>query len=228
MSLLLNISSSDASNLTSTTQFTYTFNQWHSFRSLKLVNVCIPNVQYNISSPNNTFSIGSTSYTIPPGSYSSSTLPAVLNSLVLGYTFTFSSSTFQTTITGTAAFSISFSQGLAQVLGFLPNTTYTANLSFIVSSPNAVNFSPFDTLFLTILNLPNSNQNSNNFTFTFFINANQTLGQLLFLSSSEKNQTVQLGNSFNVNHLDIKLRNRDGTFVNTLGLPWLFTIELLE
>lgn len=146
----------------------------------------------------------------------------------MGYTFTFSSSTFQTTITGTAAFSISFSQGLAQVLGFLPNTTYTANLSFIVSSPNAVNFSPFDTLFLTILNLPNSNQNSNNFTFTFFINANQTLGQLLFLSSSEKNQTVQLGNSFNVNHLDIKLRNRDGTFVNTLGLPWLFTIELLE
>jgi hypothetical protein len=193
---------------------------------MKLINVCVPNVQYNVLSPNNTFSVGSTTYSIPQGSYSSSTIIPVLNSLSSGCTFSYSSITFQITITGTAAYTISFSQGLAQLLGFLPSTSYSSNSSFIVTSPNAVNFSPYDTFFLTISNLPNNNQNSNNFTFTFFINANQTSGQLLFLSSSEKNQTVELGNSFNVNHLDIELRNRDGSFVSTLGLPWSFTLEL--
>jgi len=122
---------------------------------------------------------------------------------------TYSSTTFRITFTGTASFTLSFSQGIAQVLGFLPNTTYTADSSFLITAPNTVNLSPNYTYFLTISNLPNSNQSSGSFTFSFFINVNQTSGQILFLSSSEKDQSIQMGNTITTNHLNVELRNRD-------------------
>jgi len=102
---------------------------------------------------------------------------------------------------------LNFSQGIAQVLGFLPNTTYTAISSFVITAPNAANLSPNETYFLTILNLPNSNQSSRSFTFPFFINVNQTSRQILFLSSSEKDQIIQMGNTITMNHLNVELRN---------------------
>jgi len=176
--------------------------------SLNVVSVCIPNVQYNVISGNNTITVsGTTTYTISPGSYSISVLLALLNSTLSGISATYSSTTFRITFTGTASFTLSFSQGIAQVLGFLPNATYTANSSFVITAPNAVNLSPNDTYFLTISNLPNSNQSSGSFTFSFFINVNQTSGQILFLSSSEKDQSIQMGNTITTNHLNVELRN---------------------
>jgi len=142
--LFLNISSTDATNVASTTQNNYTFTQWQSFHSMNLVNVCIPNVQYNITSGNKRITVSGTTYTISQGS-------------------------FRITFTGTASFTLSFSQGVAQVLGFLPHTTYTANRSFVITAPNTVNLSPNDTYFLTILNLPNSNQSSGSFTFSLLM-----------------------------------------------------------
>jgi len=118
-----------------------------------------------------------------------------------------------------------FFQGIAQVLGFLPNTTYS---SFLITAPNTVNLSPNETYFLTISNLPNSNQSSRSFTFSFFIYVNQTSGQILFLSSSEKDQSIQMGNTITTNHLNVELRNRNGTYVDTQGLPWSFTLELIN
>jgi len=91
MSILLNISSADATNVTSITQYNYTFTQWKSFHSMKLVNVCIPNVQYNISSGNNTITASGTTYTISPSSYSISVLLALLNATISGITATYSS-----------------------------------------------------------------------------------------------------------------------------------------
>jgi len=119
--------------------------------------VCIPNVQYNITSGNNTITISGTTYTISPGSYSISVLLALLNALISGITATYSSTTFRVTFSSSASFTLTFSQGITQVLGFLTNTTYTANSSFVITAPNAVHLSPNDTYFLTISNLPNSN-----------------------------------------------------------------------
>jgi len=170
---------------------------------MKLVNVCIPNVQYNITSGNNTITISRNTYTISLGLYSNSILLALLNATLSGITATYSSTTFRITFTGTASFTLSFAQGIAQVLGFLPNTTYTAGSSFVITAPNAVNPSPNDTYFLTILNLPNSNQSSGSFTFSFFINVNQTSRQIL-LSSSEKDQIIQMGNTITTNHLNLE------------------------
>jgi hypothetical protein len=228
MSILLNISSSDATNATSTTQYSYTFTQWQSFRSMKLVNVCIPNVQYNITSGNNTITLSGTTYTISPGSYSISVLLSLLNSTLSGVSATYSSTTFRVSFGGSASFTLSFSQGIAQVLGFLPNITYTADSGYLITGPNAINLAPNDTYFLTISNLPNSNQSSGSFTFSFFINVNQTSGQILFLSSSEKGQSIEMGNTITTNHLNVELRNRNGTYVNTQGLPWSFTLELIS
>jgi len=121
--------------------------------------VCIPNVQYNITSGNNTITVSGTSYSISPVLYSNSILLALLNSTISRISATYSSTTFRITFTGTASFALSFSQGIAQVLGFLPNTTYAANSSFVIT-PNTVNLSPNDTYFLTISNLPNRNQSS--------------------------------------------------------------------
>jgi len=101
MSILLNISSSDATNVTSTTQYSYTFTQWQSFCSMKLVNVCFPNVQYNVTSGNNTITVSGTTYTISPGLYSNSVLLALLNSTLSGVSATYSSTTFRITFTGT-------------------------------------------------------------------------------------------------------------------------------
>jgi hypothetical protein len=195
---------------------------------MKLVNVCIINVQYNITSGNNTITISRTTYTVSPGLYHNSILLSLLNSTLSGITATYSSSTFRITFMGTASFTLSFSQGIAQVLGFLPNTTYTANRSFVITAPNSVNLSPNDTYFLTILNLPNSDQSSGSFTFSFFINVNQTSGQILFLSSSEKDQSIQMGNTITMNHLNVELRNQNRTYVDTQGLPWSFTLELIN
>jgi len=84
MSILLNISSTDATNVTSTTQYSYTFTQWQLFCSMKLVNVCIPNVHYNITSGNITITTSGTTYTISLGSCSNSVLLALLNSTISG------------------------------------------------------------------------------------------------------------------------------------------------
>jgi len=108
MSILLNISSFDATNVTSTTQHSYTFTQGQSFCSIKLVNVCIPNVQFNITSGNNTITVSGTTYTISPGLYSNSVLLSLLNSTISGITATYSSSTFRITFTGTASFNSFF------------------------------------------------------------------------------------------------------------------------
>jgi len=158
----------------------------------------------NITSGNNTITV---SGIISPGLYSNSVLLALLNSTISGITATYSSTTFRITFSGSASFTLSFSQGIIQVLGFLPNTTYTANSSFVITAPKAVNLSPNDTYFLTILNLPNSNQSNGSFTFSFFINVNQTSRQILFLSSSEKDQSIQMGNTITTNHLNVELRN---------------------
>jgi len=227
MSILLNISSSDATSVTSTTHYSYTFTQWQLFHSMKLVNVCILNVQYNITSGNNTITVFGTTYTISPGSYSISVLLALLNSTISGITATYSTTTLKITSSGSASFTLSFFQGIAQVLGFLPNTTDTANSSFVITAPSAANLPPNDTYFLTILNLPNSNQSSGSLTFSFFINVNQTSRQIL-LSSSEKDQSIQMGNTITMNHLNVELRNQDGTYVDTQGLPWSFTLELIN
>jgi len=226
MSILLDVSSADATNVTSTTQYSYTFTQWQLFCSMKLVNVCIPNVQYNVTSGNNTITVSGTTYTISPGSYSISTLLALLNATISGITVTYSSTTFRVTFSSSASFTLTFSQGIALVLGFLPNTTYTANSSFVITAPSTVNLSPNDTYFLTISNLPNINQSSGSFAFSFFINVNQTSEQILFLSSSEKDQSIQMGNTITTNHLNVELRNQDGTYVDTQGLP--FTLELIN
>jgi hypothetical protein len=218
MSILLNISSADSTNVTSTTQYSYTFTQWQSFCSMKLVNVCIPNVQYNITSGNSTITVSGTTSTISPGLYSNSILlsspglysnsilSSLLNATVSGITATYSSTTFRIALSGSASFTLSFSQGIAQVLGFLPNTTCTVDSSFVITAPNAVNLSPNDTYFLTISNLPNNNQSSGSFTFSFFINVNQNSRQILFLSSSEKDQSIQMGNTITTNHLNVELK----------------------
>jgi len=153
---------------------------------------------------------------------------ALLNATLSGISATYSSTTFRITFTGTASFTLSFSQGITQVLGFLPNIVYQADSTFTVTGPNAVNLSPNDTYFLTISNLPNSNQSSGSFTFSFFINENQISGQILFLSSSEKDQSIQMGNTITMNHLNVELRNQNRTYVDTQGLPWSFTLELIN
>jgi len=108
MSILLNVSSADATNVTSTTQYNYTFTQWQLFCSIKLVNVCIPNVQFNITSGNNTITISGTTYTISLGSYSISTLLALLNATISGITITYSSTTFRITFSSSASFNSYF------------------------------------------------------------------------------------------------------------------------
>jgi len=104
--------------------------------------MCTPNVQYNITSGNNTITASGTTYTISPGSCSISVLLALLNSTISGITATHSSTTFRVTFRGSASFTLTFSQGITQVLGFLPNTTYTVN---VITAPNTVNLSPNDT-----------------------------------------------------------------------------------
>jgi len=111
-------------------------------------------MQYNITSGNNAITISGTTYTISPGSYSISVLLALLNATISGITVTYSSTTFRVTFSSSASFTLTFSQGIAQVLGFLPNPTYTANSSFVITAPNAVNPSPNDTYFLTIWIFP--------------------------------------------------------------------------
>jgi len=113
---------------------------------MKLVNVSVLYskcaVQYNLRTGYNTITASGTTYTISPGSYNICVLLALLNATISGITATYSSTTFRVTFTGKGSFTLSFSQGIVQVLGFLPNTTYTANSSFycvVITAPNAVN-----------------------------------------------------------------------------------------
>jgi len=110
MSILLNISSTDATNVTSTTQYNYTFTQWQLFCSIKLVNACIPNVQYNVTSGNNTITASGTTYAISLGLYSNSILLALLNSTISGINETYSSTTFRITFSSSASFTLFFSR----------------------------------------------------------------------------------------------------------------------
>jgi len=97
-----------------------------------------------ISSGNNTIFTSGTTYTISPGS--SCILPCWLYTISC-IDATYSSTTFRVTFTGSASFILSFSQGIAQVLGVLPNTTYTANSSFVITAQHR-NLSPYNTYFL--------------------------------------------------------------------------------
>jgi len=71
---------------------------------MKLVNVCTPYVQCNITSGNNTITISGTTYTISPGLYSNSILYSFLNAALSGIT-----TTFRINFSGSASFTLSFS-----------------------------------------------------------------------------------------------------------------------
>jgi len=58
---------------------------------MKLVNVCIPNMQYNITSGNNTITVSGTTYTISLGLFSILVLLDLLNAMISGITATYSS-----------------------------------------------------------------------------------------------------------------------------------------
>jgi len=113
------------------------------------------------------------------------------------------------------------------ILGFLAET-YTSNSDYIITSPNAINLNgSYDTYFISITNLSCPNQAGSNFSFTFFVSVYQISGQILYLSESESNQVVDLGQTFNTNIFKVVLRNTDSSLVNLSGMNWSFVMELL-
>jgi len=130
----------------------------------RLGNLTLLNSLYNINTSNNTIFIyqSGTAYsgTITPGAYNASSLPTAvataLNAItgVSGtFSCTYSTSTFLLTITNsTTAFQMNFNNsnqiGCADVLGFPRQLSSSAATS--QTGSNAVNFNPFQSLFINI------------------------------------------------------------------------------
>lgn len=112
-----------------------------SAKSVELLQALIPNTAYNITTDNNVINFNdgaAKSATIPVGGYSAASLATqIASSLttasgVITFSCSFSTTTFKFTISGTAAFTLSFSLNpIATTLGFARTnlsaaSTYTA------------------------------------------------------------------------------------------------------
>jgi len=238
--MLLYLSSQDGTIDQTTSSFSISTTNMQQFSKLKLKQVSIPNVQYNIPSGSDTINYKllqtniSGSISITPGIYSESSLTTALNSAFttagVNITVTFNSGVNTLTFTGQQQIEFYFAESNSinpLILGFLAET-YTSNSVYIITSPNAINLNgSYDTYFISITNLSCPNQAGGNFSFTFFVSVNQILGQILYLSQCESDQVVDLGQTFTMNIFKVVLRNTERSLVNLNGMNWSFVIELL-
>lgn len=212
----------------------------HSYSAVSkatLRSVKIPNVFYNISSTLGNATIvwqrGANGYsvTIPDGNYSTTTLATQLAASMNAtdsnsYQIAFSTTSYTTTITGTAAFTIYFGSapavGMAKILGFNPVSTATAT---VVTGTKAWNLALPYTFYINISQLGMFAESTSKNQYTFLLPSNANGGDLITFDEGNYKNSISV-NVANLSFLNIELRTTNGAYANLLGLDWTFILRL--
>src|SRR5579875_1658840 len=218
------------------TQFQILFTKiLKNVKKVKLTNVILPNVIYNVTNANNvlnwTVSNNIYQYVIPPGFYTITNLLTTIqngmnNIINNNYVLTFSPTTQLVTISATnVTFNINFNvaNSCYALLGFLPVVT-PPNISMTgVNAPSLIN--PVN-LFLTIQELGiNTKVLDKECTFYIpLVNQNSTL---LYLNKNDLGkQVIKFFYPQNITTLTVTLTDESGNLINLLGLDWTFILDI--
>src|SRR5579885_1226310 len=221
------------------TQFQIMFNKiLENVRKVKLTNVILPNVIYNVTNNNNLFNFAANnqafSYYIPPGFYTITNLLTTLQNGLnnigsaqnpsFSFTLTFSYTTQTITITCTTNCVIYFAVpgSCNSLLGF-PYANQTTNTTFNAPfAPSLIN--PVN-LFLNIQELGINTKILNN-ECTFYIPLVNQNATLLYLNKNDLgNQKIKYFYPQNITTLTVTLTDENGNLINLLGLDWTFILE---
>jgi len=157
--------------------------------------------------------------TIPAGDYTSNEFKAIFESVLVGYTITFSSTTGKVTINSSSAFVIQWSKHeyLAKLLGFEPIDTASA---ISHTSQNQYNMSPDRYVFLDIgsANCLNAKHIHASFPIPVFGNGGS-------FSSGENVGWIRVQSVLFRNPLNVRLIDQDGNQL-VLQHDWSFTLQL--
>lgn len=217
-----------------TSNYTVKFNdRLHIVRSIKLLSVQLPNTIYNIDSTNNTLvindGIGDYIIQIGAGAYTTATLEAAL---VAGLTAAyanawaveFDTTTFLTTITGTAAFTLVLSEStINSVLGFGSTDTASATSH---TSTSAWNLGVPTPIFICIDEVGRNVMYTDNYCYTFVVqiteNSQEFVNYRVHTDMTQKHQ-LEL---YNLQNYTVSLRKQNNVLVDLNGLDWNFVVEV--
>src|SRR5579875_3863328 len=219
----------------SPTQFQITFNKiLQNVKKVKLTNVILPNVIYNVTNNNNilnwTVSGNIYQYVIPPGYYTITNLLTTIqngmnNIINNNYVLTFSYTSQLVTISAAnVMFNINFNvaNSCYTLLEFPPTVT-PPNISMTgTNAPSLIN--PVN-LFLNIQELGlNTKVLDKECTFYIpLVNQNSTL---LYLNKNDLGkQVIKFFYPQNMTTLTVTLTDESGNLINLLGLDWTFVLE---
>lgn len=212
----------------------------HSYSSVNKVtlrSVKIPNVFYNISAAlgNNTvnWQRGASSYsiTLPDGNYSTTTLATQLATMMNAvdsnsYQVFFSTVSYTTTITGTAAFILRFSlpgaAGIAKILGFRTIDTGSATAQ---TGTKAWNLALPYTFYINITQLSFTAESTSKYQYTFLLPSNANGGDLISFDEGIYKNSISV-NVANLSFLNVELRTTNNAYADLLGLDWTFIMRV--
>lgn len=206
-------------------------------KSIKLSSILLPNTVYNISAANSNNLIKWThvtnfSYTIPDGAYTAS---ALLSQIQTGmnaadannYALSYGTSTFKVTVTGTAAFTLNFSNAGTcwKELGF--TNADTASATSQTGSNTIALFIPY----YFAIYIPSIGMDCINYggeRYTFLVPNNMNSGDyLLQTSGSYYQEYIYPYTSKTINQLNIDIRgNGPNNDYNLNGSEWFMILEV--
>jgi hypothetical protein len=174
--------------------------------------------------------------TIPVGSYSPATLKAAIESAMNAasggpfvYTFTYSTTTFLTTIAGTGAFDLLFANttnSIATVLGFQNVDTGAGLLTY--TGAYALELNTVRMIYLDIHELPRGviTANSSRAGATFVVPCDAAPGEsVIYEGLVQGPQTIDLGSPKLLTELTISIRDQDGNLLDLHGTDWVVNLQ---
>jgi len=240
--MLILIDSKDrTSNSNSSSNFKIQLSNFVDGTTISLKQFLIPNSIFNIvtgvndrivwnrSSTNYSYQIAAGKYTI---TNLLSTIQSGMNTTdANSYTLSYSSTTFKTTIAGSAAFILNWSSNpnastsIWRELGFINNDTSSATSH---TGTNVVQLHHPLTFIIQIQELGYSGITNRGVPFTFLCIMNSGNGEVQELSENNYfNQTVHLlDHTIHLNSLTIELKYPDGSSLSLNGADWIMILEI--
>lgn len=206
-------------------QFYYQLERPVEISEVCFVSIEFPNSFYNITSSNNVLTTSDGDATIASGFYNSteivSALQTALQSLDATYTVSYNAVNARITIARTGNFTITWSSGLARMLGFSSTQTLSGSASY--TGDYVLNLTRVRDVYITCPQLPLKIVDVGAPRNTLFkLPLNTELGSYLY---TDFNYALELTKpNTSISALDISLLDVDGNFLDPQGVEYSFSV----
>lgn len=193
------------------------------YRTVRISDYSFLRSWYNINEYNNKLVINTTSYLIPQGNYDATTFLNIINTLTIGYSWSFNDTLGTYTITGTTNFILDGINSTCQFIGF-KKQVYNSTLNKIILTIPA-NFHTIKNLYIqSNFLIKNHSSRGDNITLESIVVNAEYYGVLFNINNNKD----QIFNNITMNEIIIHILDEDGNYINFNNIDWYLTIEITE